>query len=218
MGRLFVDNDVLLKAAHWQLLDDIPAFARTTWEKTSALTSLIYRARRKDRKLFRTDESADALIGCLSQTIELPAPDADVVATLQNAVGLDVGEVAMIAALCACPDAMLLTGDKRALRALAAPEFNDIRKRVQGRILCLEQFLQYVADTRGCVHLVKGIEPHRDLDMAIRCVIGTAAQIDEHSVREGLASYVRNLQTESGGVLGIARNPGQKPGSECTFE
>jgi len=201
MGRLFVDNDVLLKAAHWQLLDDIPAFAGTTWGQTSALTSLIYRARRKDRKLFRTDESADALIACLAQTTELPAPDVGVVAALQNAVGLDVGEVAMIAALCACPDAMFLTGDKRALRALAAPEFTGIRKRVQGRILCLEQFLQYVADTHDCVHLAKCIEPYRDLDTAIRCVIGTSAQINEHSVREGLASYVRDLQTDSGGVL-----------------
>lgn len=198
--RLLVDNDVLIKLAHWGLLASLPAALDLQWSDTATLESIKFRARRADAKLFRNVDIAHALSEQLAHAAELPAPQPGDLSLLQDIVDLDAGEVELIAACLATPDAILVTGDKRALCALARPELVAIAERLAGRLVCLEQVLMRMADAGGAQLVIDGIVPHRDLDTAIRCIVG-ATGCSEDNLWEGLTSYVVDLRKETGALL-----------------
>lgn len=201
MLRLLIDNDVLVKAAHWGLLDHLPALVEADWNAVAAPESLIYRARRADPKLFRNAAAAADLFGRLAKTARLPPPNVEVVRQLQGAVGIDVGELALIGALYDYPETILLTGDKRALVALADPAFATIHERIRGRVMCLEQFLAYVLTRTGPEALAVAVGAHRELDAAARCIVGSTDTKNAASIQEGLKSYINDLNQKAAGVL-----------------
>jgi hypothetical protein len=205
--RLLVDNDVLLKAAHWGLLDAIPSMINGHWEDIAALESLIHRTRRQDRKLFRAPVVADELLSRLDQMVAVPVGESTVIKRLQDVVGLDAGEIVLIAALCADESLVLLTGDKRALRALVAPELQDIADKVRGRIVCLEHLLEHVLERSGAAVLAAHIAPYRDLDAAARSIVPMPAYATEEGIRLGLTSYLNDLARETNGLVYSSRPP-----------
>lgn len=198
--RLLVDNDVLIKLTHWGLLTSLPTIFGLQWSDAATLESIKLRARRADAKLFRSADIAQALCEQLVHAAELPAPRPEDLSLLQDVVDLDAGEVELIAACLATPGAIFVTGDKRALRALARPELAHIAEQLAGRILCLEQVLTRMADATGAQPVIDGIVPHRDLDTAIRCIVGVNG-CSEDNLREGLTSYAANLRKETGTLL-----------------
>lgn len=201
MSRLLADNDVLLKAAHWGMLDYIPTCTGIAWPATSVLESLRFRTSRRDPKLFRHPDIADALKARLDLTAPMPVPDPSVVARLQGIIDLDAGEIALIAAVLPCPDALLMTGDKRALAALAQSGMEDLNAHLQGRVVCLEHLLHHVLEIAGVARLAELVSPYPDLDTAARCVLPGRGRPDERDVREGLASYLRDLECRTKGMV-----------------
>ncbi|MBP6748060.1 MAG: hypothetical protein KA144_00355 [Xanthomonadaceae bacterium] len=191
--RLLVDNDVLVKAAHWNLIDWVPPVADADWPATAGLEAIKYRARRADPKLFRDVGAAALLSDRLERCAQLPEPDPVIVSALQGIPNLDVGEIQLIGVLAATPDAILLTGDKRALRALASPTHVSVIDRVGGRILCLEQWLWFVHERLDGKTLADCVRAHAGMDTAARCVVGSREAPSPGHVREGLASYLRDL-------------------------
>jgi hypothetical protein len=103
--------------------------------------------------------------------------------------------------LCSDPSALLITGDKRALKALAAPALADIAQRIAGRVLCLEQVLLSELDARGASALAAAIEPYRELDTAVRCAVPLPAYATDTVIREGLGSYIGELNREARHLL-----------------
>ena len=198
--RLLIDNDVLIKLAHWGLLASLPKAFGLQWSDAATLESIKFRAMRADAKLFRTEDIARVLSAQLAHAAELPAPRPEDLSLLQDIVGLDAGEVELIAACLATSDAIFITGDKRALRALAQPELAAIAEQLAGRIVCLEQVLMRIADAGEAQFMIDGIAPHRDLDTAIRCII-SAHGCSEDNLREGLRSYTVDLRKETGRLL-----------------
>lgn len=209
MPRLLVDNDVLLKAAHWGLLDFVPHMVGVEWESVSALESLIHRTRRKDKKLFRDAVVAETLEDKLKLCAPIPAQDPAIVARLQGVVGLDAGEVLLISALFANEDTVFLTGDKRALRALADPALADIAARIKGRVLCLEHVLAHAMEQTDAIALATAIAPHRDLDAGARSIVPLPAYATHDGITAGLTSYLNDLANDTNGLV----NPALKPPS-----
>ena len=125
-SMLLVDNDVLIKLAHWDLLDHLPTCFDLDWQHVASLTSLKFRARRADAKLFRTPAVAAVLAERLEQCAEVPAGTSAHLSQLQGIVDLDAGEVELVAACLEDPDALLISGDKRAVVAIAkgSPPFS----------------------------------------------------------------------------------------------
>ncbi len=195
--RLVVDVDALVKLAHWGLLDELEGATGVPPERQATVESIRFRAARRDPKLFRDGTVADYLAVALSQFGAAWSPDAEVVARLQGIAGLDAGEITLIAMLCSDPQAMLVTGDKRALRALAAPGLEDIVERVAGRIACLEQVVLSALDHLGVGALAASIERHRDLDVAVRCAVPLPTYAVEPEVRKGLLSYIEDLRKDA---------------------
>ena len=64
---LLVDNDALLKAAHWDLLDVVPALLGCTWQRTACLSQFPPRVARAEAKLFANPDVARALSARLAQ-------------------------------------------------------------------------------------------------------------------------------------------------------
>lgn len=199
--RLLVDNDILVKAAHWNLIDWVPPIADADWPATAGLEAIKYRARRADPKLFKDASIAALLLDRLERCAQLPEPDLMVVAALQGIQNLDIGEIQLIGALASLPDAVLLTGDKRALKALSAPAHADVIDRVGGRMLCLEQWLWFVHEQLDARALADSVRQHADMDTAARCVVGSRDAPTSESVRDGLASYLRDLDGNAPGML-----------------
>lgn len=196
--RLLTDNDALLKAAHWGLLDVMPLLVGGTWLDVACLPQFPPRVRRAEVKLFADPSVAHALATRLSQTVELPEPDATVLSALQAEPRIDAGELLLFGALAATPDAVLLTGDKRALRAVA---HTDTMLLCQHRVVCVEQFLSHALEHLGAPALVAQIRQWAPRDQTALAIFGRHGDKSEADLREGLGSYLRWLDGEAPGLL-----------------
>lgn len=199
-SRLLVDNDVLIKLAHWGLLDPLPACFNLDWQHVTALTSLKFRARRGDTKLFKTPAVAARLAEQLENTAEVTAGDPADLSKLQGIVDLDAGEVELVAACLADPDALLISGDKRALIALANACPPGVAARLSGRVICLEQLLTLIARETSETFVIDGVLKHRELDSALRSVVGPTG-CSAVTFLEGMDSYVSHLRGNTSELL-----------------
>lgn len=208
--RFLADTDVLLKAAHWNLLDLVPSWAAVEWEEVATLPSVHYRANRGDPALFRGEDVAARLRAVLERTASLPEPDGEAVRELQGCPRIDAGEIQLLAVLVAQPEARLWTGDKRALRALHG-ERSTIGDRVRGRILSLEHFLLGAHEQLGAHELRGRLGAYGELDTVARAVLGPHATGGDRGIDEGLRSYLRDFERTCPGLLartrGVAGGP-----------
>lgn len=198
--KVLVDNDALIKLAHWRLLDRLVTTFDSSWEEIGVLASIGFRARKRDPKLFRSNDVADGLAMSLTKAGSLDVQDPDIFSHLQEIVGLDAGEVELIAACVAAPGSILITGDKRALEALAQPDLVDIAAHLAGRVICVEQLLVMMADGDSPAAIIEAVLPFRDIDRAIGCVIGATGCTDQN-FRDGMASYIGDLRSRTGALL-----------------
>lgn len=198
--RLLVDNDVLIKLAHWGLLERLAPSLGAEASQVAALESLQFRARRADKKLFSSTEVARSLADFLGHTSSLPVADLAEIAQLQGIVGLDAGEVALVAACLSDSEALLITGDKRAIGALFTSCPPEITERLCGRVICLEQLMVLMADQGPSSAVIEGIMRCREIDTAVRAVVGPSG-CHESSFREGMGAYICDLRRSTGPLL-----------------
>jgi hypothetical protein len=95
------------------------------------------------------------------------------------------------------PNAILLTGDKSMLRALAStPAIADIAGKLSGRVVCLEQALAIAFGALGfseaCRRAARLHSTH-PLDSGLSCIFGSQCSQDEASARMAVQSYVGEL-------------------------
>lgn len=74
-------------------------------------------------------------------------------------------------------------------------------KRLQGKLLCLEQLILAFLDRLGLAVLRTRVCPFRAIDKVMAAVFGSTCQAPEHDVREGLRSYIAALERMSGSLL-----------------
>jgi hypothetical protein len=196
--RLLADNDALLKAAHWQLLPLVPALAGTDWTGIACLPQLLPRVRRGESKLFAAASVAQALDTQLGRTASLPNPDTGVIAALQAHPAIDAGELLLVGALAATPQARLLTGDKRALVAFSNTVAPPL---LQHRFVCVEQMLWLALDRLGAEQLLAQVRHWTPRDQTALAIFGRDGAKSEGVLREGLQSYLHWLDTQAPGLL-----------------
>jgi len=204
MLRVFADNDVLLDAAHWGFLDHIPTLTGADWSSIAVLDSLRHRARRRDPRLFSCDRVAEELSLLLKKTVAPEPIEPSVISELEDVSGLDGGEIVLIAAFIqwiSQGQAIFLTGDKRAIRALAKPEIIHVGAKLQGCVLTREHLLQHVLDAQGAEFLASGVNQARGRDIATDCIVPSPAHVSEANIRVGLASYMNDLAAVAGSLL-----------------
>ncbi len=118
--------------------------------------------------------------------------------------GLDPGELLLVAMACREDDALIVTGDKNALRTLA----NDPRcaahaSKLAGRVVCLEQVLFDLMKLHGFDWLWTRVQASPGTDRGISMVVAPGMGASEVNAREGFTSLINHLRRETGALLRV---------------
>lgn len=189
---LFIDVDAMAKLAHWKILPELPMLLSTTWDNTATLTSLEIRARRAasapDNKLFHSVDAATLMLAILCK---MKKPNTStVISELVDTTAIDSGEAVLLSQVAGADENLFLTGDKRAISALAKLQ---VAEKFTGKIIVVEQIILASLNVFGSGWLLDHICPFRDLDKMIQIVLGSDCNANEASIREGLTSYIKSL-------------------------
>lgn len=191
---LYVDADALSKLSHWNILPLLPELTGYSWHDIATISSLKHRAARAqekpDGKLFHSVEAAKMACICISQMGQMSEPNTDVMALLSESQQIDSGEALLLAVAANDPNGCLLTGDKRALRALS--QHNSAFLFV-GRILVIEQIIFACLQAKGRDWLLENVCPYKHADKAISFILGSQCDGSMESIVEGINSYVDEI-------------------------
>lgn len=204
--KLLLDNDIIKKMVAMGVLEDALALFGATLADVRVLVSCQYRMLKKEARRRREfgDELYEQLAQLLPTLTTLPAlADSALVDQLVTVPGIDVGEAELLAAMVEDPSAILLTGDKRFLKALSeSPELASVRTAVRNRVCCLEAVMQAVLDaTDDYQELSTRVRAGTGHDKTMKVCFGQAsAKTRDHSVA-ALRVEVQAIQTYANAVL-----------------
>ncbi len=207
--RVLVDNDVALKISCYDLVDEM-VDATTVAEVAPAMLGVgrfVIRSRlAKARNIADAAKAIDAFERLLAaiRAIEPDEAELSLAADLEaeasrHDLDLDGGESQLLAVLARRGCDLLLTGDKRAISAIAA----TAAAIAASRIACLEQLICQLVGMVGTQAVRPGVcaEPRVDRAITACFACSRAAPPGDDEVVAGLTSYVRHLDDVAPGVL-----------------
>ncbi|WP_427791820.1 hypothetical protein [Brevundimonas diminuta] len=205
---VLLDNDVALKISCYSLVDEFFATTRSGASSTSMLGVGKYVIRnRVDRtsKIVDRDRARRAVEYLLSSISliepsdnELEAAAAlEAKATMQG-LELDSGESQLLAIMAHRGHELLITGDKRAIKAMAIVAIEAS----SNRVACLEQLFGWMIAACTLDQIRGAVCKEPSVDQAITICFGCSqcSSVD-FNVAEALSSYIRHLDGEAPGVL-----------------
>jgi hypothetical protein len=202
----FVDTDALHKLAAFDLWAEACAVLGVSPKDVLLLPTALFVLGLKDPpKAIRRHgpvlaSRLQAIVAACRTVAALPAVDDQV--ALTGVLGIDSGEAVLIALSSRSAGPLLVTGDKRSLRALAAePRCAAIVQRLAGRVVTLEQILHLIVSTYPFDALTAKIVPAVAVDTAIRAIWGSGPLSKRESVLERLEAYIRDLRSQTDGLL-----------------
>ena len=210
--ELLVDNDVLIKGSCYSLIGhvkppsrDLGAVGILGAARFVVGNYLERRGRIRDREKARA--SFDRYLAAVSQ-LE-PAPSelnlASVIEEKALELGLDLdgGESQLCAMAVHRGWPLVLTGDKRAIKAIeVVAEAVDEVSGLRGRVACLEQAIAGITDQIGADAARMAICGEPDVDRAISICFECSRPDSRSDFKPvGLASYIAHLRAEAPTVL-----------------
>jgi hypothetical protein len=202
----FVDTDALHKLAAFDLWAEACAVLGVSRKDVLLLPTALFVLGLKDpAKSIRRHgpvlaSRLQAIIAACGTAMSSPAVD-DLLA-LTGVLGIDPGEAVLIALSSRSAGSLLVTGDKRSLRALAAePRCAAIVQRLAGRVVTLEQILHLIVSTYPFEALTAKVVPAVAIDTAIRAIWGSGPLAKRKGVLEGLEAYIHDLRSQTDGLL-----------------
>lgn len=194
----YIDVDAVCKLAHWRVLPHLPDLLGCKWDQIATVSSLRYRAQRAleqpDGKLFHSSAAARTVVECTARMSVMPAPDEAVFADLSGIAQVDPGEAILFAVTLTDPNGVCITGDKRALRALAK---HPVSARLVGKIALVEQVLELCLNQKGSEWLLDNIREHRTIDKAVSIIVGIGCDASRENLDAGLVSYINEIRNLS---------------------
>ncbi|MBS0504227.1 MAG: hypothetical protein JSS55_10585 [Proteobacteria bacterium] len=207
--RVLLDNDVVLKVACYALADETVA-ATTIDDIPPAMLGVgrfVVRGRLARAPNIADRTRATAAFELMLSGMSLIEPDdaemaaaADLEAEANRRdLELDGGESQLLAMLANRACKLLITGDKRAIAAMAIVAFGI----AGSRIACLEQLMSHIVTGIGAAATRSRVCAEAQVDRAITACFGcsTAATLRDEDVLEGLASYAAHIDRTAPGVL-----------------
>jgi hypothetical protein len=202
--RWFADNDILLKLASYDLLDETLRALECTRGSIYVLRSAPYFFRRSGKLIQRgTSPTAILKAGKFSKDcLTVPNPSASVLSRFQATTLIDPGEAILFAAGSADRNVRLLTDDKRALRGLyQCQELYDIYKALSGRCISLCVLLYSIIQNGDFNSIKQKIRRGKPCDMAIDGVFAASA-LTEQKALASIQLQIDNLKKLTGSLLG----------------
>ena len=209
LDAILLDNDVVLKMCAYAAADRLLQVATYAAKPPAILQVASFALQsqvRRSRSIADHEAAAAQLTIMLDgvQRLEPTEQEISLAADLEEraqheALELDPGESQLVAILLYRCAPLLVTGDKRALAALAsvAPAEAD------GRMACLEQAVAaIIADDGYLVMFRNGVCSCRPIDKAIaNCFSCSSETVSSGDVMGGLRSYIGALRTQAGRLL-----------------
>ncbi len=208
-----MDNDVLHKTTAYGLFAGMLAMPRLQNEVYGALGTARFVVRKKlsKRPPSRGVDVAlaefTAAMGMLKEIEPTPeevetAANIERLAQLQN-LELDTGESILCAVLLARHLGHILTGDKRAIKAIevlnATGQYSNNFK---SKIICLEQLFYWLANDHEIQKVRNAVCTDKAVDNALTsCFSCYSPEVPNEACIEGLNSYILNLQQDAPNVL-----------------
>lgn len=206
-----VDNDVLLKAASYNLLDAL--VIDTAGTGAGYLGAARFMLPKKLSKL-KLETSRIAATAAWARLLESGTPvepsddETSLAALFESAaqkvgVPLDGGESLLCAVLIHRSIPLLLTGDKRAIRALEVlADHEDSLASLFGRLRCLEQLVRDAILRRGLNALRPNICAEPEVDKTLTLVFACSSDgVTVEGVQQGLSSYIEHLRRDAPRML-----------------
>lgn len=211
--RVLVDNDVVLKMCCYDAIGDLINCVAGKTRVIHVLGVLRYvlgKAISKGQSIKNRERAADRLEQLL-ESVALIEPNDDELElaaefeeTAQSCgADFDVGESQLLAVMITRAAILLLTGDKRAIRAMQPiVARSSYEEQVAGRVACLEQTIMEFIRQNGARTLHPRIcrEPAIDKSLAI-CFSCASGTFDRNSIVRALGSYIRDLRNAAPNVL-----------------
>lgn len=197
------DNDIVEKLAICDLLDEALGAFGATREDVLVIPTLKHRigiGTPRPKTVDRLGQIVAArLVKFLSTIREIDdysAEDHAMLESLDDSVEIDAGEIVLLAATARFTDYLLLTGDKRCLRAVAtSPECAEIAARIQGRVVCFEQVICRVIRHTGFERVRAKVVPVlATCDTALRASFGSGGLAIEGEAMACLRSYIAEIR------------------------
>jgi hypothetical protein len=200
----FLDNDVLLKLAGFELLDEAIAALKISPDNLYVLESARFVFRDSPSVIAQYSQSVrDRAItfvkSCHGVLTDVESCDFIALSKLKN---LDEGEAGLLTATNGVESFVLITGDKRCLKALAnGVGIATIQQRLRGRVICLEQVILVLIQLLGFEVVKARVVPMRDCDKSLKACFGSGDLATETNVVEALEGYIATLRQDAPGLL-----------------
>ncbi len=203
MGMVyFLDNDVILKLTTYRMLDEALDGLEIDRSNIRVLDSARFVFEKK--KELREKYSAairEAAIDFVKQHVKIASQDSDEHRLLIGQNGIDIGEATLITATIQESASFLVSGDKKCLNALVAKDLDSIHKKMQGRVICLEQIICRSIQTQGFDWVLERVLPNLECDKTLKAAFGSGTKSQAETVLYTLNSYIQDLQVKSSGIL-----------------
>jgi hypothetical protein len=211
--QVLMDNDVILKACCYDVVDEVIGCVAGKARPVHALGVVQYvlaKAISKRSNIANKERATDRLAHLLG-SVALIEPNGDELLlaaefeeTAQSrGVDLDGGESQLLAVLIRRSAALLLTGDKRAIRAIeSVVQARGCNEQAARRVACLEQIVMALVGRHGAetIHWHVCGEAAVDKSLAV-CFSCSSGSCHPESILEGLASYIADLRRQAPCVL-----------------
>lgn len=204
----FLDNDIIRKLIAFGLFEEAIALLQITKADLRVLstTEFVFRRKQKKQKLHTPEVWTEimALVESCATISETNYDLAEVDQLEQFKDDIHEGEATLILATRGEIDFLLLSGDKKFMKALAKIPDKTIYNRLCGRVICLEQFVLKLIEVKGFIWVkerVLPVLPERDCDGALKACFGSGEQATEANVRETLSSYIKEVTDAAPNLL-----------------
>ncbi len=202
MSAVLLDNDIVLKISRYSLVNeflDVCCIPNATY----ILPTLKYVFRLDDENQAIRRVGDRVMLQSMKQLVDRvdelsEQPTVEMLANFQDVSQIDAGESVLFAVAAMWDHSMTITGDKRALIALASLcQKTGLSDTLSGRLKCLEQTVAEIMFKGFGDEVIRKIHG-KNWDTALRICFSTQ---DFNNAIEGLSSYYRNLNEECFGML-----------------
>jgi hypothetical protein len=210
--KVLIDNDILLKGACYGLLNEFAASTCGTAEHAGILGAarFVVSKRIQRRPPNKGAEAAmAALISFLGRSVEIEPNESERImagefelAALRRGVSLDAGESQLCAVLVSRFVPYLLTGDKRAIRAIEELlDFDGRLSALCGKLRCLEQLVLDALSAGNSDALRASICSEPGVDKTLTICLACHSGGDSRNHSEALTSYIEELRSQAARIL-----------------
>lgn len=213
---MLIDNDIVLKLAQLDLLDDATPILKERYGNLEVLNTLRFKfCPKSERKREKQEKKyTHEVIGRIQGFIDTAVTEVDCEITdaaLLDAIaisddGLDAGEMQLLQSMIERKESVMFTGDKRFLKAIAQDENISVHMdKLKEAFVCFEQIMIFLIKEFSFEY-VKGkflaaLGLGLKVDSTLRMCFEGLEQAEESRVFENLQSNVASLRRDTQSYL-----------------